>query len=106
MFSGKAKDWRMWSVKFLALTHSKKCKNILLGKVKVPRADDDIAPGDKKGTKRNSNGVLEDYFYTEEEYRELKFAREANYWLFQALVSCSMVVTYFSAVDKPRTHSS
>ena len=41
-FSGKQKDWRMWSAQFLARANRKGFKNVLLGKMEVPSEDEEF----------------------------------------------------------------
>ena len=53
-FSGKKKDWRMWSRQFLAIVGKREYKDILTGKVKVPAKSDVLDPtkdADKKKLK-------------------------------------------------------
>ena len=41
-YSGKKDDWRMWHRQFLAMAGKKKCKEVLLGTVTVPKASDTL----------------------------------------------------------------
>jgi hypothetical protein len=40
-FYGKSEEWHTWSEKFLAKARRYVFKDVLLGKVKVPRTDED-----------------------------------------------------------------
>ena len=48
IFSGKVKDWSMWEEKFLAKSKEKGYKEILTGKVKIPKKEATETASEKK----------------------------------------------------------
>jgi tellurite resistance-related uncharacterized protein len=50
-FFGKSEEWRTWSENFLAKERRYGFKDVLLGKVKVPRTDEDYDMESEEGKK-------------------------------------------------------
>ena len=79
-FSGKKKDWRMWSRQFLAIAGKREYKDVLTGKMKVPAKTDVLDPtkdADKKKLK----------------------ARKANDSAYHDLVLANQTAVAFNLID-------
>ena len=80
-FSGKTKDWRMWSKQFLALSGKREYKGILLGTVKPPKDSD----------------ILDT---TTDDGKAKLTARKANDNAYHDLVLANQTKVAFNIVDK------
>ena len=61
-FSGKSKDWPVWEEKFLARSKRKGFRDLLLGKVEIPKSTEALDASDKERSKIRE---LNDLAYSE-----------------------------------------
>jgi hypothetical protein len=64
-FQGKSDEWPTWSEKFLAKARRYGFKDLLLGKVKVPRTDEDYDMESEEGKKSTIAADMNELAYTE-----------------------------------------
>jgi hypothetical protein len=64
-FYRKCEEWPTWSEKFLAMARRYGFKDILLGKVKVPRTDEDYDLESEEGKKLTIAADMNELAYTE-----------------------------------------
>jgi hypothetical protein len=64
-FYGKCEEWPIWREKLLAKARRYGFKDILLGKVKVPRTDEDYDMGSDEGKKLTIAADMNELAYTE-----------------------------------------
>jgi hypothetical protein len=64
-FQGKSGEWPTWSEKFLAKARRYGFKDLLLGKVKVPRTDEDYDMESEEGKKSTIAADMNELAYTE-----------------------------------------
>jgi tellurite resistance-related uncharacterized protein len=64
-FYGKSEEWPTWSEKFLAKARRYGLKDVLLGKVKVPRTDEDYDMESEEGKKLTIAADMNELAYTE-----------------------------------------
>jgi hypothetical protein len=64
-FYGKSEEWHTWSENFLAKARRYGFKDLLLGKVKVPRTDEDFDMESEEGKKLTIAVDMNELAYTE-----------------------------------------
>jgi hypothetical protein len=64
-FYGKSEEWPTWSEKFLAKARGYGFKDVLLGKVKVPRTGEDYDTESQEGKKLTIVADMSELAYTE-----------------------------------------
>jgi tellurite resistance-related uncharacterized protein len=64
-FYGKNEEWSTWSEKFLAKVRRYGFKDVLLGKVKVPKTDEDYDMESEEGKKVTIAADMNELVYTE-----------------------------------------
>jgi len=64
-FYGKSEEWPTWSKKFLAKARRYGFKNVLLGKVKIPKTDEDYDLESEEGKKLSIAAEMNELAYTE-----------------------------------------
>jgi hypothetical protein len=64
-FYGKSEEWPTWSEKFLANARRYGFKNVLSGRVKVPRIDEDYDMGSEEGKKLTIAAYMNELANTE-----------------------------------------
>jgi hypothetical protein len=64
-FYGNSEEWPTWSEKFLAKARCYGFKDLLLGKVKVPRTDEDYDMESEEGKKLKIAVDMNELAYTE-----------------------------------------
>jgi hypothetical protein len=64
-FSGKKKDWPTWSEKFQAKAKQSGIKDVLLGRVGIPRTKDRVDKGTEEGKRMLAIIALNEIAFTE-----------------------------------------
>ena len=65
IFSGRKEDWPTWSEKFLAKAKRSGIKDVLLGKLKVPKSSEELEDKTEEGRKLIKNSDLNELAFTE-----------------------------------------
>jgi hypothetical protein len=64
-FCGKFEEWDTWSERFLAKAKRSELNNLLLGKLSIPKLDEEIDETTDNGKKKSMLIVLNEIVYTE-----------------------------------------
>jgi hypothetical protein len=64
-FYGKSEEWPFWSEKFLAKARCYSLIDVLLGKFKVPRTDEDYDMESEEGKKLTMTADMNELAYTD-----------------------------------------
>jgi hypothetical protein len=64
-FSGKKKDWTAWEEKFLAKSKRRGYKDVLLGKITIPKSTENLDPADPDEEKLIAIQELNESGYTD-----------------------------------------
>ena len=64
-FSGRKEEWPTWSEKFLAKAKRSGIKDVLLGKLEIPKTSDELEEKSEEGRRMMKNADLNELAFTE-----------------------------------------